>query len=56
MTKLRCSDYGFECDYIAEGEAEQVIDYFKRHTLEEHGIDYPKETVMQFVTRDNEYP
>ncbi len=56
MAKLRCSDYGFECDYIAEGEVEQVIDGFKKHTLEEHGIDYSKETLMQFITREDEYP
>ena len=26
MAKLRCSDYGFECDFISEGEIEEVIE------------------------------
>jgi len=34
-------------------EIEQII---KKHTLEEHGIDYSKETLMQFITREDEYP
>ena len=51
MAKLKCMDYGFECDYIAEGEMEQVIEDFRKHTDEEHGIDYSKEAVMQFLLR-----
>ena len=56
VTKLRCSNYGFECDYIAENKTEQVIDDFQKHMLEEHGIDYSRETIIQFVTREDEYP
>ena len=56
MTKLRCSNYGFECSFIAEGKTEQVLTDFKKHMLEEHGIDYSKETVMQFVDREDVYP
>ena len=51
MAKLKCMDYGFECDFVAEGEIEQVIDDFRNHTEEEHGIDYSKEAVMQFLLR-----
>ena len=51
MAKLKCSDYGFECDFVSEGEIEQVIDEFRNHTEEEHGIDYSKEAVMQFLLR-----
>ena len=51
MAKLKCEDYGFECDFVAEGEIEQVIDDFRNHTEEEHGIDYSKEAVMQFLLR-----
>ncbi|MDH5418547.1 MAG: DUF1059 domain-containing protein, partial [Nitrosopumilus sp.] len=25
MAKLKCNDYGFECDFVAEGEMESVI-------------------------------
>lgn len=51
MAKLKCIDYGFECDFVAEGEMEQVIDSFRNHTDEEHGIDYSKEAIMQFLLR-----
>ena len=51
MAKLKCNDYGFECDFIAEGEMETVIDEFRTHTDEEHGIDYSKEAVTQFLLR-----
>ena len=51
MAKLRCSDYGFECDFISEGEIEEVIEEFGKHTDEEHGIDYSKEALMQFIIR-----
>lgn len=51
MAKLKCNDYGFECDFIVEGEMEDVIDKFRAHTDDEHGIDYSKEAVMQFLLR-----
>ncbi len=51
MAKLKCADYGFECDFVAEGEMEQVIDDFRKHTDDVHGIDYSKEAVMQFLLR-----
>lgn len=51
MVKLTCSDYGFECEFVAEGETEKVIAKFGEHTLEEHGIEYSKEAIMQFILR-----
>ena len=51
MAKLKCNDYGFECDFAVEGEMEDVIDKFRVHTDDEHGIDYSKEAVMQFLLR-----
>lgn len=51
MARLRCSDYGFECDFVSEGEVEAVIEEFGKHTDEEHGIDYSKEALMQFILR-----
>ena len=51
MVKLRCNDYGFECNFVAEGEIELVIENFGQHTEEEHGIDYSKEAIMQFLLR-----
>ncbi len=51
MAKLRCGDYGFECDFQAEGEIESVLEQFGKHTEEEHGIEYTKEALMQFILR-----
>lgn len=52
MTKLRCKDYGFDCSFEAEDEkAESLISQFGKHTYEEHGIEYSKEALMQFILR-----
>ena len=51
MVKLRCGDYGFECDFEAKGNKEYVIMQFKQHTLKEHGIEYEKEALTQFILR-----
>lgn len=52
MAKLCCVDYGFECDYgIDSGDALELIDKFAKHTLAEHGIEYSKEALMQFMLR-----
>ena len=51
MVKLKCKDYGFECDFSVEGETEKVIEDFRSHTEDVHGIDYSKEAIMQFILR-----
>ncbi|RNJ78402.1 MAG: DUF1059 domain-containing protein [Nitrosopumilus sp. H8] len=51
MVELKCRDYGFECDFVAEGQVEGIIDDFKTHTEEVHGIDYTREAIMQFILR-----
>ena len=51
MAKLKCRDYGFECDFEVDGEIEQVIEKFAKHTDDVHGIDYSKEALMQFILR-----
>jgi len=51
LIKLKCIDYGFECDFVSEGEIESVLEEFGRHTNEEHGIDYSKEVLMQIILR-----
>ncbi len=53
MEKLTCAFYGFECEFVTEGKLEDVIDKFKTHTEDEHGIDYSKEALMQFIIRQN---
>ncbi len=51
MVKLSCSHYGYDCDFEVDGDADDVISKFGDHTLNEHGIDYSKETLMQFILR-----
>ncbi|KAF6244930.1 DUF1059 domain-containing protein [Nitrosopumilus sp. b2] len=54
MFELKCNDYGFECNYEIKGDKESVTEQFKAHVYEEHGIDYTKEAVTQFILR--KYP
>ena len=52
MPKLRCKDYGFECEFVAEAaEVAEVIESYRAHSEEEHGIEYSKESLMQFILR-----
>ena len=52
MPSFRCKDYGFECDFIAEGnDNAKVIMEYSKHSAEEHGIEYSKEALMQFILR-----
>jgi len=52
MAKLVCKNYGFECDFVAEdADLTKVLEEFGKHTSEEHGIEYSKESLMQFIIR-----
>ncbi len=51
MAKLQCRDYGFDCDFVVDGEVESVITQFGKHTNDEHGIEYSKEALMQIILR-----
>jgi len=52
MAILRCRDYGFECDFVAEAnDINQVIEEYGSHSAEEHGIEYSKEALMHFIIR-----
>ncbi len=52
MAKLICKEYGFECSFVAEGNnVSEVIENFGKHTQDEHGIEYSKEALMQFIIR-----
>ncbi len=54
MPKLVCKDYGYDCTFEIEGESEEVAEKFGKHTEEEHGIEYSKETLTKFML-DNNY-
>lgn len=49
--KLRCEDYGFECEFILDEEKTVgLIEKLRAHFEEEHGIDYTIEAVTQMIT------
>jgi len=48
--KLRCQDYGFECDFVLEGEKNvALLEKLREHFEEEHGIDYTREVITQMI-------
>ncbi len=52
MAKFICRDYGYDCDFIAEGDdIGKVIEKYGKHSCDEHGIEYPKEALIQFILR-----
>ena len=49
--KLRCEDYGFECEFALDEENSlALIKKLRDHFEEEHGIDYTIEVVTQMIT------
>ena len=49
--KVRCNDYGFECEYaLDEEKGIELIKKLRDHFEEEHGIDYTIEAVTQMIT------
>jgi predicted small metal-binding protein len=49
--KLRCEDYGFECEFeIDEEKSIALIEKLRNHFEEEHGIDYTMGAVTQMIT------
>ncbi len=50
--KFVCRDYGFECDFVAQGDnTAAVLEEYSKHSTEEHGIEYSKEALIQFIIR-----
>ena len=49
--KIRCSDYGYECDLALDEELTVgLIEKLRNHFEEEHGLDYNIEAVTQMIT------
>jgi len=49
--KLRCNDYGYECDLVLDEELTVgLIEKLRDHFEEEHGLDYTIEAVTQMIT------
>ena len=50
--KFTCKDYGFDCDFISKAQdVAGAIEEYSKHSIEEHGIEYSKEALMQFIIR-----
>lgn len=48
--KLRCEEYGFECDFSLEGEKSlELLEKLRVHFEEAHGIEYPIDAVIQMI-------
>jgi predicted small metal-binding protein len=48
--KLRCDEYGFECDFSLEGEKSlELLEKLRVHFEEAHGIEYPIDAVIQMI-------
>ena len=48
--KLDCKKYGFDCNFIATGvDIGKIIKEFRKHTIQEHYIDYPEGVLMKFI-------
>ncbi|MGI0073432.1 MAG: DUF1059 domain-containing protein [Nitrosotalea sp.] len=51
MTRIVCSDYGFECSYQVEGEDKEILKKFGKHSAERHGIEYSNGALKQILLR-----
>ena len=51
MTQLKCSDYGFECDFVTSAKSDNVAVQFSEHTEDVHGIEYPIQAIDQIIYR-----
>ncbi len=50
MIKLEWKEYGFEGEYVIEGECDtKLIEQLRSHFDAEHGIDYSSEFIIQMV-------
>lgn len=50
--KFVCKDYGFDCDFVTTSkDVAGAIEEYSKHSNHEHGIEYSKEILMQFIMR-----
>ncbi|MEW6588417.1 MAG: DUF1059 domain-containing protein [Thermoproteota archaeon] len=48
--RLTCSDYGFECGFVLQGnESLTLIKKLQEHFEKEHGIDYSVDAIIQML-------
>jgi len=51
MAIATCRDYGYDCDFVVEGDIDKVATEFGKHSTEQHGIEYSKETLTKFMVK-----
>ena len=51
MSMLNCRYYGFECNFEIEGKLNNIAHEMKKHTMNEHGVDFTKEFLTQAILR-----
>ena len=51
MAQLKCSDYGFECDFVTSAESGNMAAQFSEHSEQVHGNEYPIEVIDQMIIR-----
>ncbi len=50
--KFVCRDYGFDCEFeTTSTDVSGAIEQYSKHSTDEHGIEYSKEALMQFINR-----
>lgn len=50
MVKIKCADYGFECDFVMEVKPPDLLEKFGAHMTQIYGIEYQKEVLMTVPT------
>ena len=55
MVRAVCKDYGFDCDFVIDGNMEKVVQEFGKHTTEKHGIEYSEETITKFMLNNSTF-
>ena len=43
MVIVACHDYGYDCGFTVIAEIDEAVEKYKKHSEEEHGIEYVKE-------------
>lgn len=56
ISKLDCKTYGFDCNFTIMGrDIGKVVKEFRKHTMQEHFIDYPEGVLVKFIKNKNKF-
>ena len=55
MSKLRCKDFGFKCEFVLESQnVKSLIREFRKHTLTVHEMAYSEKIMKQYIVEADE--